>query len=118
MVLSSGNFSHYLTGKDVLPEKYFLEKAATIKFFENSLLDSKLKKQTYIAKKPYQGLGKVYEFDKKDNFKKLTNKSKNKKIADLNYDDRFNFNKYRNNENLMVFLLLQKLTIWKNFMMN
>ena len=53
----------------------------------------------------------MYESDKKDNFKKLTNKSKNKKIADLNYDDRSNFNKYRNNENLMVFLLLQKLTI-------
>ena len=51
MVLSSGNFSHYLTGKDVLPEKYFLEKDATIKLFEHSLLDSELKKQTYIAKK-------------------------------------------------------------------
>ena len=34
--LSSGNDSKYefLTGKDVLPEKYFLEPAATIKRFE------------------------------------------------------------------------------------
>ena len=39
-VLSSGNVSKYKfsTGKDVLPEKYLLEKAATIKRFEHSPL--------------------------------------------------------------------------------
>ena len=47
-VLSSGNIGKYefLTGKDVLPEKDLLEKAATIKRFEYSLLGSELKKQT------------------------------------------------------------------------
>ena len=39
-VLSSGNVSKYKfsTGKDVLPEKYLLEKAATTKRFEHSPL--------------------------------------------------------------------------------
>ena len=44
--LSSRDISKYkfLTGRDVLPEKAMLEKAATIKIFEYSLLDSELKK--------------------------------------------------------------------------
>ena len=46
--LSSRNVSKYefLTGKDVLPEKDLLEKAATIKRFEYSLLGKELKAQT------------------------------------------------------------------------
>ena len=53
MVLSSGDVGKYefFAGKDVLPEKYLLEKAVTIKRFENSPLGSELKKQTDIAKK-------------------------------------------------------------------
>ena len=49
--LSSENVSIYefLTGKVVLQEKDVLEKAATIKRFEYSLLGSELKKQTEIA---------------------------------------------------------------------
>ena len=49
---SSGNVSRYefLTGKDVLPEKELLEKAATIKRFEYSALSKELKAQTVIAK--------------------------------------------------------------------
>ena len=52
--LSSGNVNsknEILTGKNVLPEKDLLEKAATFKRFEYSLLDKELKAQTDIAKK-------------------------------------------------------------------
>ena len=54
--LSSGNVDkhEFLTGKGVLPEKDFLEKAATIKTFEYSALGSELKKQTDIAKDQYK----------------------------------------------------------------
>ena len=50
--LSSGNVSKYefSTGEDVLPEKELLEKAATIKRFQYSLLGNELKKQTGTAK--------------------------------------------------------------------
>ena len=59
--LSSRNVSKYelLTGKDVLPEKGLLEKAAIIKRFEYSPLGSELKRQTDIAKKQYQELEKA-----------------------------------------------------------
>ena len=52
-VLSSGNVRKYgfLTGKDVLPEKGLLQKAATIKRFECRPLGKELKAQTDIAKK-------------------------------------------------------------------
>ena len=52
MTLLSGNVGKYevLTGKDVLPKKDLLEKAATIKRFEYLPLGSQLKKQTDIAK--------------------------------------------------------------------
>ena len=51
-----GNDAKYefLTDEYVLPEKYFLETAATIKRFAYSLLGSELKKQTDIAEKEYQ----------------------------------------------------------------
>ena len=39
-----------MTAEDVLPEKGLLERTATIKIFEYSPLDSKLKKQTDIVK--------------------------------------------------------------------
>ena len=63
--LSSGNFSKYefLTGKDVLPEKDLLEKAATMKRYEYSLLGKEVKAQTDIAKKQYQKLYNTFEFD-------------------------------------------------------
>ena len=53
---SSENVSIYefQTGKVVLPEKDLLEKSATIKRFEYSLLGSELKKQTDIAEKQYK----------------------------------------------------------------
>ena len=40
----------FLTDKDILPEKDLLEKAATIKRFEYSLLCKELKKQTIAEK--------------------------------------------------------------------
>ena len=60
---SSANITKYefLTGKDVLPEKDLLEKAATIKRFEYSTLRSELRKQSSVAEKQYQKLDKVFE---------------------------------------------------------
>ena len=54
-----------MTSKDVLPEKCLLEKAATMKRFENLPLSKELKEQTDIAKKQYQGLNKFFKSDKK-----------------------------------------------------
>lgn len=67
-----------------------------------------MKKQSNIAKKKYQGLDKVHEFDKKDYSKTLTGKSKKQ---DLHFDIRFNFEKYRNKKKFYVCFLLQILTI-------
>ena len=55
-----------MTGKDVLPEKDLLEKAATMKGFEYSSLVKELKKQTSVAEKQYQGLNRILKSDKKD----------------------------------------------------
>ena len=51
--LSSRNVSKYefSTGKDVLPEKHFLEKAAAIKRSEYSPLDKESKSQTSAPRK-------------------------------------------------------------------
>ena len=64
--LSSGNVSKYefLTGRDVLPENYLLEKAAAIKRFEYGLLDKELKKQSSVAEKQYQKLDLIEFKDK------------------------------------------------------
>ena len=64
--LSWRNVSKYkfLTGKDVLPEKYLLEKAVTMKRFEYFLSGKELKAQTDIEKKQYQGLNKAFISDK------------------------------------------------------
>ena len=50
--LSTGKACKYefLTGKDVSPEKDFLEKAATMERFEYSPLGKELKSETDIAK--------------------------------------------------------------------
>ena len=52
-----------MTGRDVSSEKDLLEKAAAIKILEYSPLGSELKKQTDTARKLYQSLDNVYEFD-------------------------------------------------------
>ena len=55
-VLSSRNISKYdfLNGKDVLPKKDLIEKAATVKRFEYLSLRKELIAQTHIPKKQYQ----------------------------------------------------------------
>ena len=66
------------------------KKVAIIKRFEYWSLGSELKKQTYIIKKQYQGLYKVYEFDKENEAKqKLT--SKKYKESDLVYNINLSF---------------------------
>ena len=82
--LSSENVSKYefLTGKDVLPEKELLEKAAKMKKLEYSSLGKKLKARTDIAKKQYQKLDNTFEFDK---IIKKENYSKSNLIYDANH---------------------------------
>ena len=59
--LPSRNVSkhEFVTGKDVLPGKDFLEKAATMKRFECSSLDKELKAQTENTKKQQQSQPRV-----------------------------------------------------------
>ena len=63
--LSSGNVLKYelLTGKDVLLEKYLLEKAATMKRSEYSPLGKELKPQTDITKNQDQKLDNDYQLE-------------------------------------------------------
>ena len=69
--LSSRNISKYefLTGKYVLPEKHWLQKAAALKWFEISPLGKKLKVQTSVTEKQYQMLDKVFQSNKKKKWK-------------------------------------------------
>ena len=64
--MSSENVSKqgFLTGKDILPEKDLLEKAATLKRFEYSQSSKEIKTQTDIAKEHYQRLDNIFELDK------------------------------------------------------
>ena len=91
--LSSGNVSKYefLTGKDVLPEKDLLEKAATLKRFEYSPLGSELKKQTSVAEKAVSNTDKIYESDETIN-KESTPKKYNK--SDPIYNTNHSFYKH------------------------
>ena len=65
-----------MTGKDVLPGKGLLEKAAAMRRFEYSPLGKELNTQADIAKKQYQGLDKTF-ISNKDN--KNVNESLNEK---------------------------------------
>ena len=62
-----------MTGKDVLPERDLLEKAAAIKRFECSLLGKESKKQTSVAEKQYEKFDNDFAFNKNKE-----NKTKNK----------------------------------------
>ena len=68
MTLSSGNACKYefLTGKDVLPEKELLEKAATVKRLEYLLLGKELKAQTNATEKQDQVLNSIFESAEKE----------------------------------------------------
>ena len=101
LALSSGNVTKYefLTSKDVLAEKYLLQKAATMKRLEYSPLDKELKAQTDIAKKQYQKLDNTYEFDriqKNKNKNKTKTKSTTKKYnrSNLIYSIKYSFYEY------------------------
>ena len=95
LALSSGNVSKhwFLTGKAVFPEKELLEKASTIKRFENSPLGSELKKQTDIAEKQYKKLDNTYEFDR---IKKEKPTIKKYNRSNLIYNSKCSFYEYYN----------------------
>ena len=97
--LSSGNVSKYkfLTGKDILAEKHLLEKAATMKIFEYSLLGKELKKKTSVSQKQYQSFDKIFNHDEKEEpvtIKKEKPLKTNK--SSLVYESKYSFSKYRN----------------------
>ena len=77
-----------MTEKYVLPEKRFARISCCNKII---WILFELKKQTSIADKQYQAINKIYEFDKKDDFKRLTDKDKK--------FNNFNFDKYQNYKN-------------------
>ena len=77
-------FYNFFTDKDVLPERYLLEKVVTIKRFEYLPLRSELRKQTSAAEKQYQKLDKVFRSNTRKeeiNSKKL--KKKKQDLRDL-----------------------------------
>ena len=78
-----------MTGKDVLPEKGLLEKAATMKRFEYSPLSKELKAQNDIAKKQYQKLDNTYEFEKMIKKEKPAFKKYNRSY--LIYNSKYSF---------------------------
>ena len=89
--LSLGNVSKYkfLTGKDVIPEKDLLEKAATMKILEYLPLGIFAFRQSNIAKKQYQKLENTYKYDKLITKQKPTLKKYN--ISNLIYGSKYSF---------------------------
>ena len=65
--LSSRNVSkcQFLTGKNIIPEKYLLEHAA-IKGLKYIPIEKELKKQTSVVEKEHQGLNKLFQSHKKE----------------------------------------------------
>ena len=92
--MSSGNVSKYefLKVKDGLPEKNFLEKAATTKRFEYSPIGKELKKQTSVAEKQYQSSDKIFNHDETE--EPVTIKKEEPLKTDesnLEYDSKYSF---------------------------
>ena len=87
----SGNVNKYefFTGKDVLPGKDLLEKAAVIKRIEYSPLDKELKKQTSVPEKQYQKLENAFESNENEKDRTKTQKSRAK--SNLVYKNYFIF---------------------------
>ena len=69
-----------------------LEKAATMKRFEYSLLGKELKAKTDITKKQYQKLDDTFEFHKIIKKEKLILENYSK--SDLTYNSKYNFYNY------------------------
>ena len=90
--LSSGNVRKYyfLTEKHVWPEKYLLEKAATIKAFEYLLFGSKLKKQTGMSRKTVQKI-RQHLWTSKNDYKRKSNSWKKCNNSILIHDSKFFF---------------------------
>ena len=84
-----GNVSknEFLTGKDVLPEKYLLVKAAAIIRIEYSPLGKELKKWTSVAEKQYQ----TFESNKNEEKTKI---KRCRAKSNLVYNKDFTFYKY------------------------
>ena len=112
--LLSGNVSKYefSTGKDILPEKVLLEKAATIRRFEYFSLGKELQAQTGIAKKQYQTLGKIYESGKKV---EATIKKCNK--SNLIYSTKHSLYKYRDRKKFDNISFKSKISFLNEFLM-
>ena len=55
-----------MTGRDVLPEKDLLGKAAALKRFEYSPLGKELKKETSVAEKHFQIFDKIFNHDERE----------------------------------------------------
>ena len=73
-----------------------------------------MKKQIDIAKKQYQVLGKVYQFDKKADFQILTDKVKKLTDKNLKYSN-LNFNKYQKEKNFKTHSFFSKFDCLKTF---
>ena len=104
-----------MTGKEFLPEKDLLEKAATMKRFEYPPLESELKKQIYIAEKQYKRLSNTYEFDR---IKKEKSKIKKCNRSNLMYDSKYDFYEYYNIKHFENLSLASKYPILASFYKN
>ena len=80
-----------MTGKDILPEKDLLEKAAAINRFEYSPLVKELKQQTSVSEKQYKNLTVLLKLIKR---KKTNKKKRSRDKSNLVYNNCFNFYKY------------------------
>ena len=83
-----------MTGKNALPEKDLLEKAAAMKIFEYLLSGQELKKQTSVAEKQYKKLGNTFELDKITKKEKPPLKKYNR--SNLIYGSKYSFYPYYN----------------------
>ena len=70
-----------MTGKDVYPKKYLLEKNAAINGLKYIAIEKELKKQTSVLEKQYQELIKLFKSHKKEEKPVKTKKRSNKKTA-------------------------------------
>ena len=71
-----------MTGKDVYPKKYLLEKNAAINGLKYIAIEKELKKQTSVLEKQYQELIKLFKSHKKEE-KPVKIKKSNKKTPTI-----------------------------------
>ena len=105
-----------MTGKDVLPEKDFLEKAVAIKRFDDPPLGKELKKQTSVTEK-HQKFDNVFESNKKEEVETKRKRSSTK--SGLVYNNSFTFYKYQDIHDFVKRSLVSKnrskIDRWKEF---